>query len=42
VVTHRAEAVSLADRVFLVRAGSLQEIPAEDISLRSPRANPGI
>jgi putative ABC transport system ATP-binding protein len=32
VVTHRAEAVSLADRVFLVRAGSLQEIPAEDIS----------
>jgi putative ABC transport system ATP-binding protein len=42
VVTHRAEAVNLADRVFLVRAGSLQEIPAEDISLRTPRANPGI
>jgi putative ABC transport system ATP-binding protein len=41
VVTHRAEAVSLADRVFLVRAGSLQEIPAEDISLRTPAREAG-
>jgi putative ABC transport system ATP-binding protein len=36
VVTHRTEAVSLADRVFLVREGSLKEMPAEDISLKSP------
>jgi putative ABC transport system ATP-binding protein len=39
VVTHRTEAVSLADRVFLVREGSLEETPAEDISLRSPPVN---
>ena len=39
VVTHRTEAVSFADRVFLVREGSLQEMPAEDLPLRSPLAN---
>jgi putative ABC transport system ATP-binding protein len=31
VVTHKTEAVSLADRVFLVREGRLQEIPGPDI-----------
>jgi putative ABC transport system ATP-binding protein len=36
VVTHRTEAASRADRVFLVREGCLKEIPPEDISLRSP------
>ena len=35
VVTHKTEAVSVADRVFLVREGSLQEIPGTDIPLRS-------
>jgi putative ABC transport system ATP-binding protein len=39
VVTHRTEAVSFADRVFLVREGTLEETPAEDISLRSPPVN---
>jgi putative ABC transport system ATP-binding protein len=38
-VTHRTEAVSRADRVFLVRESRLEEIPAEDISLRFPVAN---
>jgi putative ABC transport system ATP-binding protein len=39
VVTHRTEAVSLADRVLLVREGRLEEIPAEDIPLRPSPAN---
>ena len=42
VVTHRTDVARLADRVFTIREGSLEEVAAEDTPLKSAPANPDL
>ncbi len=42
VVTHRTDVARLADRVFTIREGSLEEVTAEDTLLKSSPANPDL
>ena len=39
VVTHRTDVARLADRVFIIREGSLEEVSAGDTVLKSSQAN---
>ncbi len=42
VVTHRTDVARLADRVFTIREGSLEEVAAEDTPLKSSPAHPDL